>query len=161
MEDCLVSKLTDFYPVNGVDTNKVLNQQVFTSSGTWTRPAGVTRVFVSMSGGGGGGGGGSAGGIGGDTSFGTIVATGGAGASSASGAASNVAAGASAMGGQGSSGGGGALNNYAPGGAGGCGQLVETWVPVSANVSITIGAAGTPSSGTAAKPGYCIVSWWV
>lgn len=151
MEDCLVSKLTDFYPVNGVDTNKVLNQQVFTSSGTWTRPAGVTRVFVSMSGGGGGGSvaGVGAGGNGGDTSFGTIIATGGA---------YGPFVAASSAGGLGSSGGVGPQA-----GSGGCGQLVETWVPVSANVSVTIGSGGSVSRGDASvgKPGYCIVSWWV
>jgi len=159
MEDCLVSKLTDFYPVNGVDTNKVLNQQVFTTSGTWTKPAGVTRVFVSMSGGGGGGGSGATQGVnGGDTSFGSIVAAGGSGGCGSQNG-SNYGS-SSSVGGQGSSGGSGASGAYMSGGAGGCGQLVETWVPVSANVTVTIGAAGT-SQGTAAKPGYCIVSWWV
>ncbi len=32
--------------------------QVFTSSGTWTRPTDITKVFVTVKGGGGGGGGG-------------------------------------------------------------------------------------------------------
>lgn len=169
MEVFLVSKLNDFYPVNGVDTTKVLNQQVFTSSGTWTKPSGVSMVFVSMSGGGGGGGsaprGGYvvAGGAGGDTSFGSIVAAGGAGGTAATG--SNFA-GSAAVSGLGASGGGGETPGGGPGGAG---QLVETWVPVSANVTVTIGALGTTDrtgtqnngGGTAAKPGYCIVSWWV
>jgi len=39
--------------------------QVFTSSGTWTRPTGVNNVLVFVTGGGGGGGGGTYGGAGG------------------------------------------------------------------------------------------------
>lgn len=39
------------------------SQQIFTASGTWTRPAGVTRVIVEVVGGGGGGGGASSGSV--------------------------------------------------------------------------------------------------
>lgn len=49
--------LTQF--AGGSGGGATLNQQVFTSSGTWTRPSGVSMVWVSMSGGGGGGSGSS------------------------------------------------------------------------------------------------------
>ncbi|MFA5173442.1 MAG: hypothetical protein WC435_03545, partial [Candidatus Paceibacterota bacterium] len=65
-------------------------EQIFTSSGTWTRPSGVTKVSVVIIGGGGGGGGGGAGVIpynnhnrgangttGGSSSFNGITANGG------------------------------------------------------------------------------------
>ena len=58
--------------------------QNFTSSGTFTVPAGVTKVFAEVWGGGGGGScdGATAGGTGGTLSFGAYIsATGGAGAS--------------------------------------------------------------------------------
>lgn len=61
------------------------NQQTFTSSGTFTVPAGVTTVAVMAVGGGGGGGtaGGSRGGTGGTTTFGSyLTAPGGGGGSS-------------------------------------------------------------------------------
>ena len=71
-----------------VSTNGLLlNVQVFTSSGTYTRTAGATRAVVIAVGGGGGGGGGSigaaggTGGNGGTTSFGShVTAVGGTGA---------------------------------------------------------------------------------
>lgn len=44
----------------GAAGDKTLKQQVFTSSGTWTRPTGVDSVEVLLVGGGGGGGGGGA-----------------------------------------------------------------------------------------------------
>ena len=56
------------------------NMEVFTSSGTWTQPAGVTQVFVKVVGGGGGGGAGSstagAGGGAGGYSEGFVAVTG-------------------------------------------------------------------------------------
>lgn len=61
-----------------------ITRQVFTSSGTYTKPAGTQYVEVEVIGGGGGGAGsdGTAGSAGGDSAFGTIAsATGGAGAS--------------------------------------------------------------------------------
>jgi hypothetical protein len=58
----------------------LLSFQVFTSSGTWTRPAGCKAVKVIVTGGGGGGGGSSSGGSGGTSSFGAhCSATGGGG----------------------------------------------------------------------------------
>jgi hypothetical protein len=62
---------------------RLLNVQVFTSSGTYTRTSGVTTAVVVAVGGGGGGGGGTAGGTGGTTSFGShVTAVGGSGAGS-------------------------------------------------------------------------------
>jgi hypothetical protein len=40
------------------DTSGLSSVQTFTSSGTWTRPSGITKVVVEVQGGGGGGGGG-------------------------------------------------------------------------------------------------------
>jgi hypothetical protein len=65
-------------------TTSAPTQQVFTSgSGTYTKPAGCTRIHVRMVGGGGGGGPGSsssaAGGAGGNTTFGLHTASGGSG----------------------------------------------------------------------------------
>lgn len=65
----------------GSSNGQLLNVQVFTSSGTYTRTANVTRaVVIAVGGGGGGGGYGGTGGTGGTTSFGSHVsAAGGAG----------------------------------------------------------------------------------
>ena len=61
-------------------TGALKNVQVFTSSGTYTRTAGVTTAVVIAVGGGGGGGGGGTGGTGGTTSFGShVTAVGGSG----------------------------------------------------------------------------------
>ena len=57
-----------------------LQTQLFTSPGTWTKPASCTQVKVTVVGGGGGGYANGAGGTGGTSSFGSLVsATGGAG----------------------------------------------------------------------------------
>lgn len=115
--------------------------QVFYTSGTWTRPAGVTTVNVSMCGGGGAGGltsGGylPPGGSGGDSSFGSLMAAGGIGGNSGnfgqggsggSGGAAPSGGFAGGRGGMGSWGGagygggasGGAGAGVYPGGAGG------------------------------------------
>lgn len=76
------------------------SQQVFTTSGTWTKPAGITKVKVTVVGGGGGGGGSSTtGNTGGTSSFGAFCsATGGSGG------------GTTTSGGSGGSGSGGDIN---------------------------------------------------
>lgn len=65
----------------GSSNGQLLNVQVFTSSGTYTRTANVTRaVVIAVGGGGGGGGYGGSGGAGGTTSFGShVTAVGGSG----------------------------------------------------------------------------------
>ena len=62
------SKLTGALPaisgasLTGVsDESGLVSQQVFTSSGTWTKPAGITKIKVYICGGGGGGGSGNSG----------------------------------------------------------------------------------------------------
>ena len=66
-------------------TGTLLNVQVFTSSGTYTRTSGATRAVVIAMGGGGGGGANSNGGTGGTTSFGShVTAAGGSGGTTGS-----------------------------------------------------------------------------
>src|SRR3990167_2065866 len=84
---------------------KKQNMQVFTASGTWTKPTGVTNVIVKVVGGGGGGGG--------------------------------VSNGAGEL----------------AGGGGGAGGYAEAEVVVSGNVTVTVGAAGSASSGVAGGVG--------
>jgi hypothetical protein len=60
--------------ISAAQAGRLLNVQVFTSSGTYTRTSGVvTAVVVAVAGGGGGGGATGAGGTGGTTSFGSHV----------------------------------------------------------------------------------------
>jgi len=97
----------------GVATAGLQSTQVFTSSGTWTKPAGITKVKVTVTGGGGGGGGSAAanvsggGGCGGGTSVELIdvsgtasetVTIGAAGAGGASGANAGGVGGTSSFG---------------------------------------------------------------
>lgn len=86
--------------VGGTANGLLLNVQVFTSSGTYTRTAGVTRaVVIAVGGGGGGGGTGGAAGTGGTTSFGShVTAVGGLGGT---GAATYASGGAGGTGGTG------------------------------------------------------------
>lgn len=73
----ILEKTTDIK--TAIDTGtvgKTPYRQVFTTSGTWTAPKGVTRVFVTGGGGGGGGAGGwndSSGNAGGITSFDNLL----------------------------------------------------------------------------------------
>ena len=158
---------------NAAANGLLLNVQVFTSSGTYTRTAGVTRAVVIAVGGGGGSGasGGGNGGTGGTTSFGShVTAVGGVGGVGASGGAAGGAGGSGGTGallairgapgentggnggGQGggsSSGpvgvrGGGASGNATGGGGGGQGETAIDYITsVGATETVTIGAGGT------------------
>ena len=115
------------------------SMQVFTSSGTWTKPSGITKVLVTVVGGGGGGGGagagytGSGGGGGGGAAIKLIdvssissetvtIGAGGSGTSRASGSnGGNSSFGSHATGNGGTGGTGGDVNNP-DGGAGGTGS---------------------------------------
>ena len=115
------------------------SQQVFTSSGTWTKPAGINTVKVIVTGGGGGGGGyggstdmGSGGGAGGTaikiidvSSVSSVTVTVGAGGSGGNGGNNGSSGGASSFGSyaSASAGNGGRHGNIGPvfGGAGGSG----------------------------------------
>ena len=150
----------------------LLNVQVFTSSGTYTRTANVTRVIVTAVGGGGGSGGssGGVGGTGGTTSFGSHVSA--AGGLGGSGPAAGGAGGAGGTGGTGAliavrgapgitSGGGGAGggmggglgsvgvrggggSDAVGGGGGGQGETATDYITsVGATETVTIGAGGT------------------
>ena len=109
--------------------------QVFTSSGTWTKPSGIKLVRVVVTGGGGAGKGNyannSAGGGGGGTAIKTIdvtsissvtVTIGAGGASSQDGGVAAPSGSASSFGSHCSGGGGGGGNNWTAGGAGGSGS---------------------------------------
>lgn len=81
-----MSTLTQFFYSAGGGTGAT-NVQVFTASGTFTPPAGVTQVCVTMCGGGGGGKAGFSGPngtTGGSSTFGALTATGGTGGTAAS-----------------------------------------------------------------------------
>jgi hypothetical protein len=60
--DVAASKLTGALPaidgasLTGIPVTGLTSQQVFTSSGTWTKPTGITKIKVYVCGGGGGGG---------------------------------------------------------------------------------------------------------
>lgn len=131
------------------------NMQVFTSSGTWTRPSGVNKVLVKVIGGGGGGAGGGSsagqpGGGGGGGAYGeeivtvtgdvSITAGGGGGGGSCGGSAGSAGSsgGTSSFGSLVSAGGGGGGQWAGSGGFGGTSSAVF-------NIS---GAAGTGVSGS-------------
>lgn len=105
----------------------LLNVQAFTSSGTYTRTAGVSRAVVVAVGGGGGGGGatGGTGGTGGTTSFGSYV---------------------TAVGG---SGGGGNFGVNGNGGTGGTGATIA----IRGSVGLGVSGAGTLYSGAGGGQG--------
>lgn len=150
------NKLVQFDGAGKIDASVIANlvggfsnMQVFTSSGTFTVPAGVTKVKVTVQAGGGGGRGGGAsgttGGTGGTSSFGSLIsATGG-------------------PGGPTSAGGSGAgqlnINGGVPGGGAGAGggyaQGVYTVTP-SSSISVTVGTGGgggSPSGTNAGQGG--------
>jgi hypothetical protein len=59
--------------IDGIEGIYLMSRQIFTSSGTFTAPAGVTRVFISGCGNGGGGGGGYGGAGGGGAGGGAMI----------------------------------------------------------------------------------------
>jgi len=111
---------------NEPGTTSAPTVQTFTSgSGTYTKPAGCTRIIVKMVGGGGGGGGtgtanATAGGTGGSTTFGSNTCVGGSGG----GTGTSGGAGVGAIGGTGTVGLG--VGFTVPGGQGGGGQNVAS-----------------------------------
>lgn len=162
-----------------LSTAPFANKQAFTSSGTFTVPAGVTMLAVMCIGGGGGGGGGGGqnGYAGGTTSFGSHLAALGGGGGGGAGAWQGGQGGGSydqaaviAVGGGGgegiacalisSSGTWGKAGSGAGGGDGGWGGIVLALVPVipGQQISVTIGAAGS-SFGSAASAGACVVRY--
>lgn len=153
----------------GAKSSKV---QVFVASGTWTCPAANTWVSVVAIGGGGGG----LGSNGGASSFGSLaVAAGGSGSLPSSGtggaggpgynrggrgnyvlANASPVAGAAGIGFLGiGSGGGGTSSGSESSGGGGSGYVATYAGVVSANQTVTVGAAGDTTSST----GAVIVYW--
>ena len=155
-------------------TNYYVGQksQLFTSSGTFTVPSGVTAVKVTLVGGGGGGAagyGGSNGGAGGTSSFSTLSSGGGSGATGPNNGGSNGSATGSSF----------AFyptlspiyaNNamsvvYGLGGTGvnlgGDAPVVTAWfTSLSGTVAATVGAGGSAGGGAnAGQPGFVLVEW--
>jgi hypothetical protein len=165
------------------------NMQVFTSSGTFTVPAGITKVKVTVISGGGGGGGFSVnGGAGGTSSFGAFCsATGGGGGARRSvggqpgvpgvgsggnlnftGSSNNSALGYGAVSYSASLnglgyGGGGAGGGDDPGGTGGCGGgtiEIISGLTSGGTVSVTVGGGGSAGdSSGAGSAGVVVVEW--
>lgn len=159
---------------------------VFTASGTWTVPAGVTRCKVTVVGGGGGGADGTAGSDGGTSSFGAhCSATGGGAGTVTAGNGGGIGVsgdlnirgghntvkkgGDSFMGGGGSwyvsapggaYGAGGGGNNFGGAGAGTAIKIVTGLVP-AATVTVTVGAAGAGggATGFAGSAGVVVIEY--
>jgi len=153
------------------------NMQVFTSSGTWVRPAGVSKVLVKCIGGGGGGGGGGSGGTwngggGGGGAYGEEIVTvagdvsvtvgggGGGGACTGGAGSSGSAGGTSSFGSSVSAGGGsgGGSSVPGPGGSGGTSTAAfnitgATGKNGALSGSPAPGGAGAPSGGFAGTIG--------
>jgi hypothetical protein len=152
------------YQLSGTASSSIPTRQVFKSgSGTYTTPAGVTRINIRMAGAGGGGGGaanagGGTGGTGGSTTFSTFTAaggvggTGGAAGSVGAGGAGGAASGSPDIGLSGGSGwspyGAGAAVN-GPGGGGGATAFGGAGNPVST----TNGGAGKTNTGAGGAGG--------
>lgn len=158
--------------------------QLFTSSGTFTVPAGITAVKVSASGGGGGGGGGGANGSpGGSSSFGSsVIAGGGSGGGrgfdngvecvqngpTAGGSSTNIPynySNFSLNSTRGNGGGGGGASGCGAGGGGTGSQGVGyvTGLTPGSNITVTIGAGGSGGGGTVVgqtgQAGVIAVEW--
>lgn len=146
-----------------------LNGQVFTSSGTFTVPAGVTALKVTIVGGGGGGNDSNAGqngGAGGTSSFGAYVSSGGGGGATGGGDGSigtntsssydsvpNIIYGKGAGGHR-------SGDNY--GGYGLPAVKFITGLTPGATVTVTIGAGGISNGGAnyySGSAGACVVEW--
>ena len=155
---------------------------VFTSSGTFTVPAGVTSVKVCGCGGGGGAGGGSS--NGGTTSFGSHCSatggisgpSGGTGGGAIGGNISNgggvrtpssggLCGGSGLFGGSSTSApstgfGNGGVHSGSHGGGGGYFERYITGLTPGDTIAVTIGAGGFSSVGTGeGSPGICVVEW--
>ena len=157
--------------------------QVFTSSGTFTVPTGVTSVKVRGCGGGGGSGGGGSN-TGGTTSFGSYcsatgginghigstggVATGGninIGGGARTTASGGLCGGSGLFGGSASSApttgyGNGGFSSGNSGGGGGYFERYITGLTPGDTIAVTVGAGGwAPTNGAAGVTGICIVEW--
>lgn len=151
--DGLTTGTTRVLTVADLDSaiGKQPTRQTFLSgSGTYTTPAGATRIYIRLIGGGGGGGGSgtgapTGGGTGGNTTFSTLAGNGGSGGS-ASGSAASSAGGTASN---------GDLN--IPGGSGGGASTVATATqPGCSGTSGPFGGAGPGDS--AGSPGIAGVS---
>lgn len=143
-----------FTPLNRWQS-KLPTSQVFTSSsGTYTTPAGATRLRVRLVGGGSGGGGGPGGATAstaGNTTFGTFTANGGSGGSGGGGGGAGGAASGGTINISGGGGGGAGVNGVAnvfmPGGIGGSSAFGGSGTGGSGNQNGANAAANSGSGG--------------
>ena len=149
--------------IEGIPLNKKI--AAFTSSGTWTVPAGVTYAIAHMRGGGGGIGT-SRGGTGGSSSVafaaGTVTADGGIGARLFTVSNGSVNAGATNSGHGATGGGNSSSEGHGQSAQDGAFIVQGADVTPAASITVTVGAAGTAGgSGAAGGSGYVYIEYYV
>jgi len=151
--------------VDAINLGGAMRVAKFTTSGTWTVPAGVTYAVAHIRGGGGGAGTASAG-AGGSSSVafagGTITATGGAALNHTNVSTTATYAGAANSGLGAFSNGVNVANSSASGGNAGNGAYIVAGdaVTPAASITITIGAGGTAgTNGSAGGSGYIWIEY--
>jgi len=152
------------FPAAGGGAAKIRKAENFSSSGSWTAPAGVTEVLVGMiAGGGAGGGEPNTGANGSNTSFGTLAVNGSTGGRPAQSSLQESGKSGAVNTGQGGSGAGAFLEyNSSGAGQGGSMQWQGLSVTPGNSYTVTIGAGGaqTDNAGNGGS-GFLVVTYEV